>query len=148
MTLYDDEVREYALKVQYGTMATKMMVPSAFSGKWEKATFCAPEIWYAGLFYENKWMEGGQSTYYTLDEVPGSIRFQFKNEDANWEFRDRGVFNKIDWGWEMLRIQQGVEYRISHVLLFDSPSSLTAWEIIKLSATIKVTDGTVVEIPA
>jgi hypothetical protein len=146
LTLFDPKVKELALKVQYGTEATKAMVPSSFGGQWEPATFRPPLIWYAGLFYESQWY--ADRGYYQLEEVPGINRIAIPNDDDNWEFRQAAMFNKKDWVWEASDITAGQEYRAVYVLLFDAPGSLTSWEFIKLSTIIKVSKGKVVRIPS
>ncbi len=144
--LYDRVVRELALKVQYGTTATKISVPSSVGGGWEPATFRPPATWYAGMFYENQWFAG--EGYYMLSEVPNQKRLAIPNDDANWEFRDGAMYNKKDWVWERLVAAPDAEFRVVYVVLFDTVGGFTSWEIIKLAAMIKTSNGKVVTMGA
>jgi hypothetical protein len=144
MTLYDTKVREYALKVQYGTAATKAVVPSAIGGSWEPATFRPPSTWYAGMFYEDQFF--ADQGYYQLSEVPGSERTAVPNDDDNWEYRDGAMYNKKTWTWKSLATTSNDEYRVTYLILFDSMSAFTPWEIIKLTSLIKVSKGDIVSV--
>lgn len=144
MTLYDPKVREYALRVQYGTEATKSSVPSSIGGQWEPASFRPPSTWHVGLFYQDQWY--ADRGYYQLTEVPELERLAVPNDDANWEFRDGAMFNKISWTWKPYTTTSTAEYRVVYAVLFGSPTSLTAWEFIELRSMIKLTKGSTVSI--